>query len=71
MSNLDDTTRLSWYMAKLKAHDWSYEFSDDHTVWQKGFAEQKELLALQRTLDPDFRLWNEYAPTFFRRSSYE
>lgn len=27
------------------AHDWTYNFSDDHSVWKRGEAERKRLMA--------------------------
>lgn len=24
-------------------HDWFYEYSDDHSVWKKGFDKQREI----------------------------
>lgn len=54
------------YIAELKAHDWSYEYSDDHTVWQRGHNAHSRLTRTQREIDPDFRIWNEHAPTLYR-----
>jgi hypothetical protein len=27
----------------LKSHDWYYQYSDDHTVWQRGSAQAEEI----------------------------
>ena len=34
----------------LKAHDWSYEFSDDHRVWQRGREERSAIDQEQKRL---------------------
>ena len=61
------------YVQKLKSHDWTYDYSDDHRVWQKGSAERDELHRLADILDPDHKMWNKYDP-FARKneaSGYE
>ena len=50
------------YVQKLKSHDWTYEYSDDHSVWQRGSAEKKELRRLADILDPKHEIWNKYDP---------
>ena len=50
------------YRHKLKQHDWSFEYSDDHSVWQRGWQELGELRQLQKQLDPDWAIWNSIAP---------
>jgi hypothetical protein len=34
---------LADYFAACAAHDWWFEMSDDHSVWQRGRAQQIEL----------------------------
>jgi hypothetical protein len=53
---------LDQYIAQLKAHDWFYEYSDDHRVWQAGRDVIEQLRQAQRTLDPQGIIWNEHAP---------
>jgi hypothetical protein len=36
-----------------EAHDWYYNFSDDHGVWRRGEDERKRLIALAES-NPDF-----------------
>lgn len=36
-------------------HDWTYNFSDDHGVWQRGEAERRRLVALAAE-NPDFQV---------------
>ena len=37
----------------LQAHDWTYEFSDDHSVWKKGMAERSAINMEQKRLVND------------------
>jgi len=50
------------YIQKLKSHDWTYEYSDDHSVWQKGSSERSEIRRLSAILDPKREIWNKYDP---------
>lgn len=50
------------YRAALQAHDWYYDYSDDHKVWCAGRDQRSALHAAARTLDPDYAIWNEYSP---------
>ena len=34
----------------LQFHDWQYEFSDDHRVWQRGVAERDAINQEQKRL---------------------
>ena len=34
------------YLELLKAHDWFYEYSDDHEAWKKGRANEQYLINL-------------------------
>ncbi len=56
-------TELEQYEADLKKHDWLYNFSDDHSVYKRGQAEQKRLEALREKLDPNREIWNKYERT--------
>jgi hypothetical protein len=58
---------LEQYINALKWHDWSFEFSDDHSVVQRASKVQQEINAAQPALDPEFKLWNQYAPHDFKR----
>lgn len=58
---LEGYTELHRYQRLLAAHDWTYEHSDDHSVWQRGRTERAVLQALAQQLDPDRKLWEEYA----------
>lgn len=56
----------------LQIHDWQYEFSDDHRVWQRGVdqwdsikQEQKRLFdSGLATVEEVQELTNKYAPKY-------
>jgi hypothetical protein len=52
------------YIAKLKAHDWTYQYSDDHSVWQRGSKEADEIRRLGDIVDPDRKLYKQYSPFY-------
>jgi hypothetical protein len=36
------------YLKLLKAHDWTYHYSDDHSVWKKGTETAQQLTMLAK-----------------------
>lgn len=61
-----DNSYMEKYKSLLTYHDWFYDYSDDHNVWTKGAKERAELRALQQNLDPDYEIWNTFAPDDFK-----
>ena len=57
---------LDEYKQALASHDWHFEYSDSHQVWERGTAERIALREAQRQLDPLGNIWNEHAPSDFR-----
>ena len=58
----------------LKSHDWTFDFSDDHSVWQRGLAERERLRSIALTLGEHdservANLWNALCPMGFERST--
>lgn len=53
---------LEQYKAALAAHDWYYQYSDDHTVWGRGRDHYALILEGNREHDQDGSIWNQYAP---------
>lgn len=53
---------LDEYIQALKKHDWYFEWSDDHRMWQAGNAQLKALREAQRQLDPLGTVWNANCP---------
>lgn len=60
MQNLTD--RINTYLKALQAHDWSYDFSDDHETWKRGFNSKQALLNEAKEIDKDFLIWDSIAP---------
>lgn len=54
------------YIRELKLHDWYYNYSDDHRVWVKGKDQRVTIDNLQKQVDPDYFIWNEFAPEDFK-----
>lgn len=55
------------YIQMLAYHDWTFEYSDDHSMWIRGKDERAELNRLQPEFDPDFKLWNDHCPKGWER----
>ena len=36
---------LADFESKLRSHDWTYQYSDDHAVWRRGQAEREAIAA--------------------------
>lgn len=54
------------YIAALKAHDWSHQYSDDMRQLQRGRESLVALQQAQELIDPEFSVWNEHAPEDYR-----
>lgn len=54
------------YVASLKAHDWGHEFSGDTRVYRAGKESLIALRIAQGLIDPDFTVWNTWAPPDYR-----
>jgi hypothetical protein len=50
-------SKLSAYGAALKSFDWQYQFSDDHSVFERGEEALRKLHKMQRQIDPDGVMW--------------
>ncbi len=50
------------YVHRLRTHDWYYFYSDDNRVYNAGSESSKRLSIAQKDCDPDYELWNKYAP---------
>jgi hypothetical protein len=48
------------YFQKLQQHDWFYDYSDDHRVWQRGVNSRDELYRAF-SIDEKFKvMYNDY-----------
>lgn len=48
------------FFMKLRRHDWFYEYSDDHSVWQRGQAARHELRQLAKENDTFALMYDDY-----------
>ncbi len=56
------------YIRALCRHIWDYQFRYDEVIYQEGRASHKAIISLQQKQDPDFVLWNYYAPFAHRKA---
>ena len=56
------------YRDLLNGFDWYYNYSDDYSVWAKGKKRSDELWGLQPDVDPDFAIYNQFAPDEFKQT---
>ena len=54
--------KMKRYEALLVNMDWTYEYSDDNKVYQAGSKAWMEAVRLGEEVDPEWVVWNEYAP---------
>lgn len=56
------TAMVEAYKRDLGRHDWHYAMSDDPFAWRRGQNARISLIAQAKLYDPDFAIWNLYAP---------
>lgn len=52
------------YVELLKRHDWTYQYSDDHSVWKRGQAEADAIRKLGDIVDPERNLYKKHSPFY-------
>lgn len=53
--------KISEFYDKLEQHDWTYEYSDDHSVWMRGSAAERALLQIVKDNGGTFlQLYNDF-----------
>ena len=57
----------------LKSHDWTFEWSDDHSVFLRGHAEKERIESLCKVIGETHaeevsNLWNAFCPVGWERS---
>ena len=57
------------YIAALKHHDWTFEYSDDGFMWRRGHDQLKALQAYASLADKDFSIWNANCPKGYERKA--
>ena len=58
---LEGNTELHRYQRLLATHDWTFGYSDDSRAFSAGATERARLNMMAAQLDPDRKLWEEYA----------
>lgn len=48
---MSDSQLLEAYEEKLKSHDWTYAYSDNHTTWSRGHNSARRLRQIEDELD--------------------
>lgn len=59
--------KLAHYKQLLAGLDWYYAFSDSFSTYNKGARAKTEVLCLAVQIDPDFTIFNQYAPDKMKR----
>jgi hypothetical protein len=66
LKNILNEDKLSDLEKLLKSHDWSYEYSDDHSKYKRGSDQRGVILKLIKQLDSEGSgteanaLWKRY-----------
>ena len=50
------------YIQAVKKHDFTYEYSSDHSNWTRGVSSYAQIMYAQPKYDPDYVIWNAHAP---------
>ncbi len=53
LKELSEADLWEHYEKCLKAHDWTYQYSDDHGVWRAGTEESDHLSAIRKLTEAD------------------
>ena len=64
MENL--TELLANYIKTLEKFDWWTDYSDDHSVYERGREAYAELQKVRKLIDVDYQVWNSIVPKDFR-----
>ncbi len=62
MTEAEMTALRAKFVAALRAHDWSYQYADDHTAYHAGKESLEALHKMRAQLPDSTALWNAYAP---------
>lgn len=49
------TITLQEYYDQLSRHDWTFQYSDDHSVWRRGSSEESRLIRIYTDNGPAFK----------------
>jgi uncharacterized protein YaeQ len=54
------------YEELLRRMDWHYSYSDDHSVYTRGYEAMTAARIWQKANDSSGLIWNQYAPKEFQ-----
>lgn len=57
---------LADFNQQCKRHDWFYEYSDDHSVFERGLAERNALRVVARRSPPHDDLYRQWVDHVFQ-----
>lgn len=59
-------TFMQHYVRDLRKMDWTFEFSDDRSVYERGRQELERLRSIELALDASGTIWNQHAPDIYK-----
>ena len=71
-TNLDDARKImNLLKEKCKAHDWWYSMSDDHSEWEKGSEQRKDINQLVKILTNVYGLGERATDIYYEHAPEE
>lgn len=76
LGSLTEEQLWEHYDKCLRAHDWTFEYSDDHGVWRAGTEERDHIAAIRKILsesdeDAANKLYWKYSPFLNEDGSFK
>lgn len=68
--NAPTAHQIDEYVNQLKAHDWFYDYSDDHTVWVAGRESANKLSGKALSHEIYNQVYRMWCDTVFNRENY-
>lgn len=69
--NVPTPYQIDEFVNQLKAHDWFYDYSDDHKVWVAGRESANKLSAKALSHEIYAGIYRMWADTIFNRADYQ
>lgn len=63
--------QLDQFLFKLDRHDWTYNYSDDHSVWRKGVANERLILEEAKAHPALQELVDAYNRFYFKHQNHD
>lgn len=67
---MSNEVTLQQYWDSLNRHDWYYDYSDDHSVWQRGSAELSRLRAMSKQSPEHTAMFEGFKKHYFSGESW-